>query len=105
MKYSVYSKDTDELLRNITCPPSEVDKQIKVDVEYYKEGHGEFVVLVDAEREARKLRNYLLQQSDWTQMPDAPEANKAAWATYRQELRDVTNQVGFPDNIIWPEVP
>jgi hypothetical protein len=39
----------------------------------------------------RNLRTHLLQQSDWTQVVDAPltSAQKAEWATYRQQLRDM----------------
>ena len=54
--------------------------------------------------EMREQRNLLLGQCDWTQVPDAP-VDKSAWATYRQELRDVPQQSGFPDNVIWPEEP
>ena len=36
----------------------------------------------------RILRNRLLAQSDWTQLADAP-CDRAAWATYRQQLRDL----------------
>jgi hypothetical protein len=54
--------------------------------------------------EARAKRNSLLQQSDWTQVADAP-VDKAAWATYRQELRDITEQAGFPATINWPTAP
>lgn len=52
-------------------------------------------------------RNLLLQQSDWTQLPDVSltEEQKGNWVTYRQQLRDITNQPGFPDNIIWPTQP
>jgi len=49
-------------------------------------------------------RNSLLQRSDWTQLPDAP-VDATAWATYRQELRDLPSQEGFPDNITWPTEP
>lgn len=38
-------------------------------------------------RRMRSIRNRLLAESDWTQLPDAP-VNAAAWAVYRQELRD-----------------
>lgn len=51
-------------------------------------------------------RNKMLLLSDWTQMPDvnlSPEL-KAAWATYRQALRDITKQESFPD-IQWPLSP
>jgi hypothetical protein len=55
----------------------------------------------------RAQRQPLLRQSDWTQGPDAPltAEQKAAWATYRQALRDVTAQAGFPLNVIWPAKP
>lgn len=48
----------------------------------------------------------LLLKSDWTQMPDSPldADTKAAWATYRQELRDLTEAEGFPD-VVFPKDP
>jgi hypothetical protein len=52
----------------------------------------------------RARRDVLLAQSDWTQLPDVPLATKAAWADYRQALRDVTAQPD-PTNIIWPVAP
>lgn len=54
--------------------------------------------------EARAKRNTLLAASDWTQVADAP-VDQAAWATYRQELRDITSQEGFPEAITWPVAP
>ena len=53
--------------------------------------------------EARQRRDALLMQSDWTQVADAP-VDHAAWAAYRQALRDVPVQPGFPHSIIWPTV-
>jgi hypothetical protein len=60
----------------------------------------------DAEQEAnvRQQRNDKLKDSDWTQVIDAP-VDQTAWAAYRQELRDVTAQEGFPWDIQWPEQP
>ena len=59
--------------------------------------------------EARTMRNQLLADSDWTQLPDARNAmgaDKAAeWDTYRQDLRDITAQAGFPREIEWPTKP
>lgn len=52
----------------------------------------------------RTDRNQRLADCDWTQLPDAP-VDPQVWATYRQELRDVTAQVGFPWEINWPEQP
>jgi hypothetical protein len=54
--------------------------------------------------QVRSERNALLAASDWTQLSDAP-VDQAAWATYRQALRDVTSQEGFPWTITWPEMP
>ena len=52
----------------------------------------------------RSQRDILLTTSDWTQVADAP-VDQAAWATYRQALRDVPSQAGFPDNVTWPVKP
>ena len=54
--------------------------------------------------DARAKRNTLLAASDWTQVIDAP-VNQAAWAVYRQALRDITSQAGFPTTIDWPVEP
>jgi len=54
--------------------------------------------------EARTQRDALLSQSDWTQVPDAP-VDQAAWAEYRQALRDIPQQAGFPTDITWPTKP
>lgn len=54
--------------------------------------------------EARTQRNQLLAASDWTQVIDAP-VDQAVWATYRQALRDITSQAGFPTTIDWPVEP
>lgn len=51
----------------------------------------------------RDKRNKLLVDCDWTQLPDA-SADAAAWATYRQALRDITTQAD-PFAIVWPESP
>ena len=50
-------------------------------------------------------RKKLLSESDWTQLPDVPLATKTTWASYRQQLRDITTQEGYPFAIIWPEKP
>jgi hypothetical protein len=52
-------------------------------------------------------RNQLLTDSDWTQIPNNPLTLEVQqqWATYRQELRDITQQSGYPDNVIWPTPP
>jgi hypothetical protein len=52
----------------------------------------------------RSERNEKLAASDWTQLADST-ADKAAWATHRQALRDITAQAGFPWTIDWPVQP
>ena len=52
----------------------------------------------------RIKRNNLISACDWTQLPDSP-VNKDVWASYRQFLRDITKQEGFPWSITWPTEP
>ena len=61
---------------------------------------------VDVEKanDVRSERSWKLSQSDWTQLPDSP-VDKAAWAVYRQALRDVPQQAGFPWEVTWPAQP
>jgi hypothetical protein len=64
------------------------------------------VVAPDAvQKICRGRRDLLLIASDWTQLPDVPLPTKQAWATYRQALRDITDQPGFPLEVVWPEPP
>ncbi len=57
----------------------------------------------DQAEKVRSDRNKRLSDCDWTQLADSP-VDKAVWATYRQALRDVPSQAGFPWNVQWPEV-
>ena len=63
----------------------------------------------DAEqaKSVRTSRDDKLKECDWTQLDDTPLSNtvKATWAIYRQALRDVTTQAGFPWTITWPDAP
>jgi len=54
--------------------------------------------------EIRAQRNALLAACDWTQLADAP-VDSALWAAYRQTLRDVPSQAGFPWQVDWPVAP
>jgi hypothetical protein len=57
----------------------------------------------DAGRNIRNQRDSLLQQTDWMALSDntiTPE-----WASYRQALRDITRQVGFPFAVEWLAKP
>ena len=65
-----------------------------------------YKAIKDAEQASavRKSRGDKLADSDWTQVADAP-VDKAIWATYRQALRDITTQSGFPWTVTWPDAP
>ena len=66
----------------------------------------EQVLAKAAEAAVRYKRNKLLAASDWTQIPDAT-VDQAAWATYRQALRDITTHANFPnlEDADWPTKP
>jgi hypothetical protein len=52
----------------------------------------------------RQIRNSKLKECDWTQLSDS-QVDKQTWAAYRQELRDIPGQEGFPWNVAWPNKP
>lgn len=56
---------------------------------------------VRADRDAR------LASTDWTQLLDCPldDLDMVLWQSYRQALRDVPQQAGFPNEVEWPEEP
>ena len=59
-----------------------------------------------AATEIRERRDALLLGCDWTQAQDVPITDDArnAWREYRQALRDVPEQPGFPWDVTWPEI-
>jgi hypothetical protein len=56
---------------------------------------------------ARLWRNALLSESDWSQVSDnsLTEIQREQWRQYRQELRDITDSVSNPKNIVFPDMP
>ena len=71
------------------------------------EHEAEYKARKDAEQgvNVRTQRDTKLAESDWTQARDVTLANDADWQTYRQALRDVPTQEGFPWSVTWPEQP
>ena len=57
----------------------------------------------DAAAAVRSQRDGLLAETDWMGLSDVTMSSD--WATYRQALRDVPSQSGFPHDITWPEKP
>ena len=69
-------------------------------------------ITIDTEEWAagrRATRDLFLVESDYTQLMDITDdhlpGTKAEWATYRQELRDIPQQEGFPETVVWPTQP
>ena len=55
----------------------------------------------------RLTRDIELKNCDWRVMPDSPlsDSKVAEWKTFRQTLRDIPTQAGFPTNVTWPTKP
>ncbi len=64
-------------------------------------------IINDEGQSIRFTRDELLKACDYIIMPDYPisDAKKQEWVSYRQALRDIPEQSGFPKNITWPEKP
>ncbi len=68
---------------------------------------GDYVgpTLEQLSNELRYFRDMMLKDCDWTQLPDVPLSTRDAWAVYRQQLRDITLQPNFPNQVDWPIPP
>jgi hypothetical protein len=79
---------------------------------YYAFNYDEKVWVLSSELasvDTKMQRNKLLQASDWTDTASAParlgQELYDQWQTYRQALRDITDQPGYPLDIVWPTPP
>ena len=70
------------------------------------EQEADYKAMKDAEQAKiiREQRTTKLAECDWTQITDST-ADKTSWAAYRQALRDISLQAGFPWTIVWPTEP
>lgn len=59
------------------------------------------------ESDVRRERDALLAGCDWTHLGDTPltTEQRTQWTAYRQDLRDITGQSGFPYDVTWPTPP
>ena len=106
MDISIYLKSTGQIISTRNINSSDDIGHLDTTVYGYVEGEYETLVkkwdgssVVDYDNyvsgtnaaKVRLRRNILLQDTDWTQMPDSPlsDSKKAEWATYRQALRDM----------------
>ena len=135
MIYTIYKQDTGQILRicgtddicnEVKSDEAYIDGHFDDTLYYIVEGvpvllpqkpdsyyHFDYVTKVwiadvnEAKNNISTKRSYLLFQSDWTQIPNGPltAEQQQSWAVYRQELRDITSQSGYPFNVIWPTPP
>ena len=56
-----------------------------------------------AASQVRKERNQKLAATDWRASSDLTLSTE--WSNYRQALRDIPSQAGFPNTVTWPEEP
>ena len=120
---TIYNKSTGEILRSFSGSEELIKLNVKDNEGYVEGGYtkgnesvvdGVITLISDEEIESRALavawqsfktsRNLMLQSCDWTQVPDAP-ADKDAWASYRQALRDLPDNTLDVRNVIWPTPP
>ena len=104
----------DKIDQRISLDHTQLWVDFPSDIENYKVLDGTLVKIPDDEinerevQEAwglfRDLRDNRLNATDWTQVPDAP-VDHAAWAVYRQELRDLPANTEDPRNVVWPTPP
>lgn len=116
MRYFVYRLSDGEIIGAGDVPDSDFNLQQAPAGHAIAEGVGErgqfyrngsVIDIADPGKEWEKVRikrDILLQQCDWTQLPDVPITTKEQWSVYRQALRDITNQ-SDPFNITWPVAP
>ena len=118
-KYTQYSIETGEIMAVVNCAERDADlhqpcisggysalEYKVVDGVAVRKGQDQIdeVLLSQAWVDFKTLRDGYLQSTDWTQVPDAP-VDQQAWATYRQELRDLPDNTEDPRNPVWPTKP
>lgn len=102
-KVSVFKEHDRATQKLVSVDPYEENGVVyTVDIEY-KTAEEIAADVASKAAQMRSQRDRLLADSDWTQVLDAP-VDRTAWATYRQALRDLPNQEGFP-NVAFPNDP
>ena len=104
-------EETGEVIE-FTATPDDAEEYGRVLYEQLSTTYASQVeAMSDAQRELewaeiqRRERAARLKTTDWTQNPDVPEATRTLWQPYRQALRDISTQEGFPLTVNWPTPP
>lgn len=123
MRYTIYNKDTGEILWNVTCTEDELKNYVITDTEYIEGNYSsqDYIIIsgiptlkrkdlvLEKAEQVRSIVKQKLFETDWTDTYSAPNRlgleKYNAWQTYRQQLRDISNQPGFPEQVVWPQSP
>ena len=108
--YIKYKNLPERLTTLSAASTDEEEKELYNKILFGEYGNVEPIVETITKEEGLELsiktrRNKLLSESDWTQLPDVPEETRSKWSAYRQELRDITQQTGYPNTVIFPAKP
>lgn len=98
--------DIETVLSDVSMPyATEADYQLAMSEAW--QGKVTMEEVPETADEIRARRDRLLAATDWAVLPDSPldAQSLEAVKTYRQALRDVPQQDGFPGTITWPEMP
>jgi hypothetical protein len=95
-------------LGNQRIPKDSSNKDYALFLEELQKNEAELVGLntnIFTWEDIRAIRNGLLKETDWTDLPSTPLRNKQAWVDYRQDLRDITETFRTPNEVVWPKRP
>lgn len=103
-KVSVFRDHNRSTQKLVPCSPV-VENGFAYVVEVVDKTEAE--IAADNESLAAKVRaerDRKLAETDWTQVADSP-VDSTVWSVYRQSLRDIPSQEGFPQEVTWPDQP
>jgi hypothetical protein len=103
-KVSVFRDHNRATQKLVSCSPV-VENGFAYTVEVVDKTEEE--IAADVASKAAKVRaerDRKLAETDWTQVADSP-VDSTVWSVYRQSLRDIPSQEGFPQEVTWPDQP
>ena len=100
---NVIEADSQEIAEMVKAETEEVENQVPQWVISELSNEEKEKINNDAAKNVRSERQFLLSETDFYGMPDVVMSDEMA--AYRQSLRDITLQDGFPHEMEWPEKP
>jgi hypothetical protein len=103
-KVSVFRDHNRSTQKLVPCDPV-VENGFAYVVEVVDKTEAEIAAEVESlAAKVRAERDRKLAETDWTQVADSP-VDSTVWSVYRQSLRDIPSQEGFPQEVTWPDQP